>query len=154
GASAGAAEQPPAGRGGAGARARVHAAAGARAGALPVGGADGERGGAPASILLEVDEAQDVPEEKYDRDFAPMAASTNAVRVFYGTAGRDDDLLQRIKAANLEAAQRDGAQRHFEYAWWVIAEHNRAYGEFVESERERLGATHPTFQSQYELKPV
>src|SRR5207244_2816487 len=34
--------------------------------------------GATASILLEVDEAQDVDPEKHDRDFAPMAAATNA----------------------------------------------------------------------------
>ena len=34
--------------------------------------------GATASVLLEVDEAQDVPITKYDKDIAPMAASTNA----------------------------------------------------------------------------
>ena len=42
--------------------------------------------GATASTLLEVDEAQDVTIEKYDKDIAPMAASTNATRVFWGTA--------------------------------------------------------------------
>lgn len=42
--------------------------------------------GATASTLLEVDEAQDVSIAKYDKDIAPMAASTNATRVFWGTA--------------------------------------------------------------------
>lgn len=42
--------------------------------------------GATASLLLEVDEAQDVEIAKHDKDFAPMAASTNATRVYYGTA--------------------------------------------------------------------
>ncbi len=42
--------------------------------------------GATASTLLEVDEAQDVLISKYDKEIAPMAASTNATRVFWGTA--------------------------------------------------------------------
>jgi hypothetical protein len=36
--------------------------------------------------LLEVDEAQDVDAEKFDKDFRPMAATTNATTVYYGTA--------------------------------------------------------------------
>jgi hypothetical protein len=42
--------------------------------------------GATASLLLEIDEAQDVTHEKFDRDFRPMAATTNATTVMYGTA--------------------------------------------------------------------
>ena len=42
--------------------------------------------GATANILLECDEAQDISTRKWDKDFAPMAASTNATRVFWGTA--------------------------------------------------------------------
>src|SRR5438128_5048688 len=110
--------------------------------------------GATASVLLEVDEAQDVDPEKHDRDFAPMAASTNAPRVYYGTAWRQDDLLQSVKEANLARERRDGVRRHFEYPWWVVAEQNPAYGRFVEEERARLGANHPTFLTQYELRPV
>ena len=56
--------------------------------------------GATASLLLEVDEAQDVSIEKYDRAIAPMAASTNATRVLWGTAWTGDTLLAReLKAA-------------------------------------------------------
>ncbi|HUT20298.1 MAG TPA: hypothetical protein VM366_14170, partial [Anaerolineae bacterium] len=36
--------------------------------------------GGTASILLECDEAQDVQETKWDKDFEPMTASTNATR--------------------------------------------------------------------------
>lgn len=42
--------------------------------------------GATASLLLEVDEAQDVLISKFDKEIAPMAASANATRVFWGTA--------------------------------------------------------------------
>ena len=37
--------------------------------------------GHTASLLLEVDEAQDVDAEKFDREFRPMAATTNATTV-------------------------------------------------------------------------
>jgi hypothetical protein len=110
--------------------------------------------GATASLLLEVDEAQDVDPEKHDRDFAPMAASTNAPRVYYGVAGAADSLIERVKVLNLELERRDGIRRHFAYPWWVVAEGNPAYGAFVEAERDRLGADHPIFRTQYELAAV
>jgi hypothetical protein len=44
--------------------------------------------GATADLLLEVDEAQSVRADKFDRDIAPMAASTNATRVFGARPGR------------------------------------------------------------------
>jgi hypothetical protein len=69
--------------------------------------------GATASILLEVDEAQDVLISKFDKDIAPMAASTNATRVFWGTAWTSRTLLARELHAAREAEQRDGRRRVF-----------------------------------------
>jgi hypothetical protein len=57
--------------------------------------------GATASLLLEIDEAQDVSPDTFDKDFRPMAATTNATTVMYGTAWSDDTLLARQRAANL-----------------------------------------------------
>jgi hypothetical protein len=110
--------------------------------------------GHSARLLLEVDEAQDVDEEKFDREFRPMAAAGNATTVFYGTAWDDRTLLERAKQRHLELERRDGIRRHFEYGWEVVAEHNPAYRRYVESERERLGEQHPLFLTQYCLKPV
>lgn len=110
--------------------------------------------GATASLLLEVDEAQDVDADKHDRDFAPMAASTNATRVYYGTAWQSDDLLATIKEQNLAAERRDGVKRHFQYPWWIIAESNEDYRGYVEAERARLGDDHPLFKTQYRLEPL
>lgn len=110
--------------------------------------------GHTASLLLEVDEAQDVDIEKFDREFRPMAATTNATTVYYGTAWDDRTLLERAKQANLEAERRDGRRRHFQYGWRAVARHNPAYGTFVRGERERLGARHPLFLTQYELEPI
>ncbi|HPL28899.1 MAG TPA: hypothetical protein PLG21_12685, partial [Anaerolineae bacterium] len=42
--------------------------------------------GATASILLEADEAQDISEEKWNKDFRPMGAATNVTTVLWGTA--------------------------------------------------------------------
>ncbi len=110
--------------------------------------------GHTAGLLLEVDEAQDVDIDKFDREFRPMAATGNTTTVFYGTAWDDSTLLERAKQAHLEAERRDGVRRHFEYDWQTVARWNPAYGRFVEAERERLGETHPLFLTQYCLKPV
>jgi hypothetical protein len=110
--------------------------------------------GHTADVLLEVDEAQDVDEEKFDKEFRPMASSKAAPVVFYGTPWDDGSLLERARQANVEAERRDGRRRHFEYDWEAVAEINPAYGRFVESERERLGASHPLFLTQYALKTI
>jgi hypothetical protein len=58
--------------------------------------------GATADLLREMDEAQDVDEEKYRRDFRPMASTTNALTVLYGTAWSDDCLLEKQRQSNIE----------------------------------------------------
>jgi hypothetical protein len=108
--------------------------------------------GATADILLEIDEAQDVDEEKYQRDFRPMASTANATTVLYGTAWTDDSLLERTRRSNLEREQRIGRRLHFEYTWEHLAALNPAYGLFVEGEIGRLGAAHPVIRTQYRLE--
>lgn len=110
--------------------------------------------GHTAHLLLEVDEAQDVDPEKYDKELRPMTASTRATTVFYGTAWDDRNLLEQARQEHLEAERRDGVRRHFEYDWQVVAAANPAYERFVLAERERLGADHPLFLTQYCLKPI
>ena len=110
--------------------------------------------GHSAQLLLEVDEAQDVGVEKFDREFRPMAATSNATTVFYGTAWDDRALLERAKQHHLELERRDGLRRHFEYDWETVARYNPAYRRYVEGERERLGEQHPLFLTQYSLKPI
>jgi len=110
--------------------------------------------GHTAHVLLEVDEAQDVDADKFDKEFRPMAATTGATTVLYGTAWDDRTLLERTKQANLEAQRRDGIRRHFEYDWQAVAEHNPVYARYVEGERQRLGENHPLFLTQYCLRPI
>ena len=110
--------------------------------------------GATADILLELDECQDLTAEKIDRDLLPMVASTNATRVYYGTAWDTDNPLETQKRHNLELEARDGIKRHFEYDWTVLAAISDNYRRFVEGEIARLGIDHPTIQTQYLLHAI
>lgn len=110
--------------------------------------------GATADLLLEIDEAQDVSVEKFDRDFRPMAATRNATTVLYGTAWSDDTLLAQQRASNLALQDSTGERRHFEYDWRVLAALNPAYRAFVEQEIARLGEDHLAIQTQYFLHPI
>jgi len=110
--------------------------------------------GHTADILLEIDESQDVGKDKYTRDFRPMASSTNATTVHYGTPWDDATLLEEVRLFNLELEKSDGLKRHFRFDWQEVAKYNPGYLAFVEAERARLGADHPLFLSQYALLPI
>lgn len=110
--------------------------------------------GATAHLLLEVDEAQDVDREKFSRDFKPMASSTNATTVLYGTTWDESSLLEEAKQRNLEMEKADGIKRHFRYDWEEVAKYNQAYRKYVQLEKERLGENHPIFLTQYRLLPL
>jgi len=69
--------------------------------------------GATASTLLECDEAQDVFASKWDKEFAPMAASTNATCVFWGTMWTSRTLLARELRLARRAEKQDGVRRAF-----------------------------------------
>lgn len=107
--------------------------------------------GATASLLMEVDEAQDVDKAKFDKDFSPMRASTGAPVVFYGTAWTDSTLLERAKRDVSEGRAKGAIYR---IPWDVAAESNPAYGEYVEGEIRRLGKDHPLIRTQYDLIPL
>ena len=110
--------------------------------------------GATASLLLEVDEAQDVDVEKYLKDFRPMAATSNATTVLYGTAWAEDSLLEQQRRQCLADEARDGVRRCFSIGWEEVARYNEAYRRFVAAERARLGEEHPLFRTQYQLQSL
>lgn len=105
--------------------------------------------GATASTLLECDEAQDILIQKYDKDIAPMAASTNATRVFWGTAWTARTLLAReLRAARL-AEKQDGIRRVFTLTADEVRKEVPAYGRFVDEQVARLGRNHPLVKTQF-----
>lgn len=110
--------------------------------------------GATADLLLECDEAQDVDPAKWDKEFAPMAASGNATRVFYGTMWTSRTLLARELRAAREAEAADGVQRAFLVPWEEVAAEVAPYGAYVRGEIARLGREHPLIRSQYLLQEI
>jgi hypothetical protein len=105
--------------------------------------------GATASLLLECDEAQDVQIAKWDKEIAPMAASTNATRVFWGTAWTSKTLLAReLRAARLQEKQ-DGIRRTWVLTADDVGQEVPAYKQFVEEQVARLGRNNPLIKTQY-----
>jgi hypothetical protein len=105
--------------------------------------------GATASTLLECDEAQDVDIAKFDKEINPMAASTNATKVFWGTAWTSQTLLAREKRAAQEAEKLDHIKRVFQIDANQVAKEVPAYGKFVQAERLKLGRYHPFIKTQF-----
>lgn len=110
--------------------------------------------GATANVLLECDEAQDVDPEKWDKEFAPMGASTNVTTVFYGTVWTSRTLLARVIRSLEQQQQKDGIRRVFRVPWQEVAKYVPSYGDYVKKEIQRLGANHPIIKTQYELQEI
>ena len=105
--------------------------------------------GATASALLEVDEAQDVLCVKYEKDVAPMCASTNATRVFWGTSWTSQTLLAREQRRALRAEKRDGVRRVFRLTADDVAAEVEAYRKYVEDAIDRMGRSSAFVRTQY-----
>ena len=104
---------------------------------------------ATANRLLVINEAQDVGMLKYDKDIDPMAASTNATKLFSGTRWTSNTLLEREYQQALEAEKKDRIRRVF----FFTAEDVRAavpeYGKHVDGAIARLGRQHSLVKTQY-----
>jgi hypothetical protein len=107
--------------------------------------------GATASLLLEVDEAQDVDIAKFDKDFSPMRASTGAPVLAYGTTWTDSTLLARFKR-DIEDGRVKG--QVIRILPEEVGEENPAYLEYVIAETRRLGRQHPLIKTQYYLEEL
>jgi hypothetical protein len=105
--------------------------------------------GATASLLLECDEAQDIQISKWDKEIAPMAASTNATRVFWGTAWTSKTLLARELRAARIAEQADHIQRTWVLTADEVGSEVPTYKQFVEEQVARLGRNNPLVRTQY-----
>ncbi len=105
--------------------------------------------GATASTLLEVDEAQDVLVDKFDREIAPMATSKNATRVFWGTAWTSQTLLGRELRAARAAEAADGIRRVFTRSAEDVCAEVPSYARHVQEIVARQGRDHPLVRTQY-----
>jgi len=109
--------------------------------------------GHTASLALIADEAQDIDSDWFNRQFRPMAASTGAPTVLFGTAWNGRTLLEAAAARNRarDACNPLAIPFHYQVGWAEVDASRPGYGAYVRHERERLGANHPLYLSQYEL---
>jgi len=105
--------------------------------------------GATANLLLSIDEAQDIQVDKFDKEIAPMAASTNATRVFWGTAWTSNTLLAREEKAALALQEQDGIRRVWRLTCDHVAKEVPPYAKFVADQVAKLGRSHPMVRTQY-----
>lgn len=110
--------------------------------------------GGTASLLLECDEAQDVDPIKWDKDFTPMGASTNATTVFWGTAWTSKTLLAQTYRRLQRLEKRDGKRRVFKVTADEVAEEVPAYGAYVARQVAKKGREHPLIKTQYYLEEI
>jgi hypothetical protein len=78
-----------------------------------------------------------------------MAASTNATRVFWGTAWTSKTLLARELRAAREAEKLDGIQRVFLRNGEQVGLEVKAYQRHLAEQVARLGRQHPMIKTQY-----
>ena len=77
------------------------------------GGKHANVSGATGSLLMVINEAQDIAPEVYAHNFEPMAASTNATRIVVGTAWTSRTLLAQERMLAEQAERKDGRRRVF-----------------------------------------
>jgi hypothetical protein len=107
--------------------------------------------GATASTALDMDEAHKVRREKFDEDFAPFTANTNAATLLWGVASNGLDTIEAYRELNREAGRED---LNLEYPCDVWMGANPAYRAHVEDRVRKLGWDHPIVKTQYRLISV
>ena len=91
---------------------------------------------------------------KWDKDFSPMAASTNATVVFWGTVWTSRTLLARELRAAKELQAQDGKRRVFVFDADTVGSEVPAYRQYVEKQVAKMGRNHPLIKTQYFLEEI
>lgn len=107
--------------------------------------------GGTASECLDMDEAHKINKDKFDEDFAPFTANTNAGTLLWGVAGDGMDTLQWYTDANTSEGRQD---LNIFYPCDIWMEVSPAYAAHVNDRVLKLGWDHPIIKTQYRLIPV
>lgn len=107
--------------------------------------------GATASECLDMDEAHKVIKAKFDEDFAPFTANTNAATLLWGVASNGMDTIEWYRQNNAENGRKD---LNLFYPCEVWMDANPIYAAHVEGRMKALGPDHPIIKTQYRLIPV
>lgn len=107
--------------------------------------------GATASECLDMDEAHKINKAKFDEDFMPFTASTNAATLLWGVAADEMDTLQWYVNKNEEEKEK---HLNLFYPCDMWAECVPTYAAHLEGRIKALGWDHPIIKTQYRLIPV
>lgn len=107
--------------------------------------------GATASTALDMDEAHKVDKDKFDEDFMPFTANTNAATILWGVGGNGLDTLQHYSDLN-KASGNEHLNICIPCDYWM--ETHEPYRKHVESRVNALGWDHPIIRTQYKLESI
>lgn len=114
--------------------------------------------GATASECLDMDEAHTLQgtktksaKDKFEEDFMPFTASTNAVTLLWGVARDGMDIIEWYRNYNKEEG-REHLNLYYPCEVWM--EEMPWYAKHVEERMRALGEDHPIIKTQYKLQPV
>lgn len=107
--------------------------------------------GGTANVCLDMDEAHKVTPEKFDEDFAPMAADTSAAIVLWGVASDGLDLISFYHDHNKAIGRPD---LNIDLPCEIWMEGNPNYEKHVNARVKALGWDHPIIKTQYRLLNV
>lgn len=107
--------------------------------------------GATASECLDMDEAHKVDKAKFDEDFAPFTASTNAATLLWGVAANGLDTIEWYRNNN---AEEKNGHLNLYYPCDLWAEVSPTFAGHLNSRVKALGWDHPIIKTQYRLIPV
>lgn len=107
--------------------------------------------GATASYCLDMDEAHKINKDKFDEDFGPFTADTNAGTLMWGVSANNMDCLQWYVDKNIEMG-RPELNIYYPCEYWMDA--NPAYRDHVNGRVAALGWDHPVIMTQYRLIPI
>lgn len=107
--------------------------------------------GATANECLDMDEAHKIDQKKFDEDFAPFTASTNAATLLWGVASDELDTLEWYRQRNLADGK---GHLNLDYPCEIWMDVLPAYRAHVEERSSKLGYDHPIIKTQYRLIPV
>ena len=107
--------------------------------------------GATASECLDMDEAHKIGRAKFDEDFAPFTASTDAGTLLWGVCADGLDTIESYRVLNAENNRHD---LNLRYPCELWMEQSEIYASHVRGRERALGWDHPIMKTQYRLIPV
>lgn len=115
---------------------------------------DANTAGHTATVVEQLDEAQDIDDAQFKKICQPMTASTGAPIIFYGTEWNVDSLLHQQRMLAEERQRRSGIQLVHVIPWWVEAAENPKYEKYVKALIEELGEGHVMIRTHFCCEPA